>query len=226
MRTRHLIIAAAAACVILPSLSFGQVGKAGPSFGILLGTNIATISDADQGIGAAVGGAFNKKQRIGLNAGVFLKIPLAGMVSLQPEAHYAQNGVSIESKTGTIQTLDVKIDYVEIPVLLRLDVGTGSVHPVFMAGASAAYRIKCQLFASAGTTSLTRDCKVDAATEDTFKKTDFSVVGGAGLATTAMGRSYSLQLRYTYGLTDIATNSTATTQPKNRTISILLGLGF
>lgn len=225
MKIRHLLSIAAALTLIVPTALSAQ--KAGPaSFGILLGTNIATISEADKGIAAAVGGAFDKKKRIGLNAGVFVKIPLAGMVSLQPEAHYAQNGVSIESSTGTLNKLDVKIDYVEIPVLLRLDVGPGLLHPVFMAGASAAYRIKCQLFASAGTASLTRDCKVDAASEDTFKKSDFSLVGGAGLATTAMGRSYSLQLRYTHGLTDIANNSTDKTKAKNRALSILLGIGF
>ena len=228
MRIRHSAIALAAFAVLLPAAVFAQSGNARPTFGILIGTNVATISDADQGIGDVVGGSFDKKYRVGLNAGVFMKIPLGGMLSLQPEVHYAQNGVSITSSTGAVSNIDLKLDYLEVPVLLRLDAGGAgaAVHPILLAGASGAYRLKCSLSAKGGGTSVSQDCNTGTSSEDPFKKSDFSLVGGAGIAFASMGHSLSLQARYTHGLSSIATNNTATTNPKNRAFAILLGIGF
>lgn len=228
MRIRHTALAVAAFGVLLPAAVFAQTGNARPSFGILIGTNIATISDADQGIGDLVGGSFNKKYRVGLNAGVFMKIPLGGMLSLQPEVHYAQNGVSITSSAGSVSSIDLKLDYVEVPVLLRLDAGGAgaAVHPILLAGASAAYRIKCSLSGTGGGTSVSQQCDSGTSSEDPFKKSDFSLVGGAGIAFASMGHSLSLQARYTHGLSSIATNNTDTSNPKNRAFAVLLGIGF
>ncbi|MEP6765126.1 MAG: porin family protein [Gemmatimonadaceae bacterium] len=228
MRIRLTAIVVAAFGVLLPAAAFAQTKMARPTFGILIGTNIATISDADQGIGDLVGASFDKKKRIGLDAGVFVQIPLGGMLSLQPEVHYAQNGVSITSSTGAVSSLDLKIDYLEIPVLLRLDAGgaDAAVHPILLAGASGAYRLKCSLSGTGGGTSVSTDCNAGTDSEDPFKKSDFSLVGGAGLAFTSMGHSLSLQARYTHGLSSIATTSTAASNPKNRALSILLGIGF
>jgi hypothetical protein len=228
MRIRHTAILAAAFGVVLPAAVFAQTAMTRPTFGILIGTNIATISDADQGIGDVVGGAFDKKNRIGFDAGVFMKVPLTGMLSLQPEVHYVQNGVSITSSTGNVGSLDLKIDYLEIPVLFRLDVsGAGaSVHPILLAGASGAYRVRCSLSATGQGNSVSQNCNAGADSQDPFKKSDFGLVGGAGIAFTSMGHSLSLQARYTYGLSSIATKDTETSKPKNRALAILLGLGF
>ena len=228
MRNRRTALIAAALGVFLPAAVFAQTTTARPTFGILLGTNIATISDADQGIGDLVGGAFDKKKRFGLNAGVFMTVPLSGMFSLQPEVHYAQNGVSIRSSAGNVSGIDLKLDYLEIPVLLRMDVnGAGSaVHPILLAGASAAYRIKCALSATGSGTSVSTNCDAGADSEDPFKKADFSLVGGAGLAFTSMGRSLSLQVRYSHGLANIASAKSDVSKPTNRALGILLGIGF
>ncbi|MEP6779966.1 MAG: porin family protein [Gemmatimonadaceae bacterium] len=228
MRIRHTAVVVAALGALLPAAVFAQTKMARPTFGILIGTNIATISDADQGIGDLVGGSFDKKKRIGLDAGVFMKIPLGGMLSLQPEVHYTQNGFSITSSTGDVSSLDLKIDYLQIPVLLRLDAGgaDAAVHPILLAGASGSYRLKCSLSGTGGGTSVSTDCNAGTDSQDPFKKSDFSLVGGAGLAFVSMGHSLSLQARYTHGLSSIATNNTATSNPKNRALAVLLGLGF
>ena len=230
MRIRSLFISAGS-FGFLASVSSAQTAVARPSLGILLGTNIATVTDAEKGFDNPGGATVNKKMRIGLNVGVFAKIPLAGMVSLQPEVHYAQNGVTLEGKGTEVRKLDVRVDYVEVPVLLRLDIPTSSsIHPILLAGASAAYRVKCQLAASASGTSMSFDCDAitgaGSTSPDPLKKSDFSVVGGAGLAMTSMGRSISLQARYTHGLQNIATETADGIKPKNRALSILLGIGF
>lgn len=228
MRNRMFISAAAAAIAVIPGVVSGQMGGASRvTFGTLLGANIATISEADEGIGDVVGGAFDKKKRIGLKAGVFLKIPLAGMLSLQPEVHYVQSGVRIEASAGDVSSFGVDLGYVEVPVLLRLDIGRSSpIHPILLVGASAARRVQCKLSVTAVSTSLAEECDADGEAADDFKKSDFGLVGGAGLAANLGGRSVSLQLRYSHGLANIATEDTDGIKPKNRALAVLLGIGF
>ena len=200
----------------------------GQTIGTLIGANIATISNADRGIASVVGGAFDKKKRVGLKAGVYLTIPLAGMFSLQPEVFYAQNGVRIESPAGTnLGSFDVDLGYVEVPLLLRIDVAAKSpIHPILLAGASGAYRVQCKLSASTSVSTLAQDCNANSGSNDPFKKSDYSVVGGAGLAAKLGGVAASLQLRFSQGLTSIASADTDTTKPKNRALSVLLGFTF
>ena len=200
------------------------------SFGALIGTNFSTISEADKATRTVVGAAFDKKKRVGLNAGVFLNIPLAGAVSLQPEAHYSQQGVTYKSNlSATAPTASLKIDYVEVPVLLRIDVGpkASAIHPILFGGASGAFRISCNVSSTSGSTSLTRACSENttSTSTDPVKKYDVSAIAGAGLAVNALGRAYALTLRYTQGLSNISTDNSGST-PKNATFSILLGLGF
>jgi len=226
MRIQALITATVVAFAAMPTVVSGQT-PSGVTFGTLIGANIATISDADKGFGEVVGAAFDKKKRIGLKAGVFLKIPLAGMLSLQPELHYAQSGVRIESAAGNVASFDVDLGYVEVPVLLRLDVGGSSaIHPMLLVGASGARRVQCNFSLTTASTSIEQQCDADGATADELKKSDYSVVGGAGLAGNLGGRTISLQLRYSLGLASIASENTDGVKPKNRALAVLLGLGF
>jgi len=215
-------IAIAISCAAIPPHSLS-----GQTIGTLLGANIATITDADKGIADAVGGAFDKKKRVGLKAGLYLRIPLAGMFSLEPEVFYAQNGVRIESPTGSLETLDVDLGYVEVPVLLRLDIaGKSPVHPILLAGGSGAYRVQCKLGASSSASTISQDCNANGESQDPFKKSDYSVIGGAGLAAQLGGVTASLQLRVSQGLSNIATDETTASKPKNRALSVLFGFTF
>lgn len=214
----------------MPGVGAGAAGTS-PRYGIIIGTNLSSISDADDGIRDVVGAAFDKKRRVGLNAGVFLNIPLRGAFSLQPEAHYSQQGVKYESNlTSQTQSASLNIDYVQIPVLLRVDVGSksSSIHPILFAGASGAFRISCDVNIASGSTKLSEACDENTtSTEpDPVKKYDVSAVGGAGLAVNAMGRSYALTIRYAQGLANISTENNSSGTPRNSVISVQLGIGF
>lgn len=228
-----LAVALAAAPV---AAQFGMSGLGGsaagtsPRYGILIGTNLASISDADDAIAAVVGAAYDKKRRVGLNAGVFLNIPLRGAFSLQPEAHYSQQGVQYEtSLTSQAQSASIKIDYVQIPLLLRVDVGSksSSIHPILFGGASGAFRISCDVSLGAGSTKVSEACNENTTSSepDPVKKYDVSAVGGAGLAVNALGRSYALTIRYAQGLANINTDNSSSSA-KNSVISVQLGIGF
>lgn len=239
--TVAITIAAAIGTTVMafsPTLAHAQMGMGGgmgaasstPSFGALIGTNFSTISEADKATRAVVGAAFDRKKRVGLKAGVFLNIPLAGAVSLQPEAHYSQQGVTYESTiSAAAPKASVKIDYVEVPVLLRIDLGpkASMIHPILFGGASGAFRISCNVTSTSGSTSLTKACSENttSTSKDPLKKYDASAIAGAGLAVNAMGRAYALTLRYTQGLSNISTDNSGSS-PKNASFSVQLGLGF
>lgn len=221
MRIRTLASAIAISYIAIPHSVSAQ------SIGTLIGANISTISEADQGIGAVVGGALNKKKRVGLKAGFYLKIPLAGIFSLEPELLYAQNGVTYEATSPSAESFSVDLGYIEVPVLLRVDIAPKSrIHPILMAGGSAAARVQCKFDAASGASTVKQDCNAGGDEADPLKKTDFSVIGGAGLAGNLGGLSASLQLRLSQGISSIATDATDTTKPKNRALSVLLGFTF
>ncbi|MEO7995910.1 MAG: porin family protein [Gemmatimonadaceae bacterium] len=224
MRIRPLgsAIAIAISCATIPSTASAQ------SIGTLIGANIASISNIGEGVSDVTGGLFNSKKRIGLKGGFFLKIPIAGMVSLEPELLYAQNGVRVESTVSGDESFDVDLGYVEIPVLMRIDVArTKHLHPILMAGGSAAYRVQCKFGASSSGSTVAQDCGATGGADDPFKKNDYSVVGGAGLAAGLGGFGASLQVRYSQGVSNIAKDDLDTTnKPKNKAFSVLLGFIF
>ena len=200
----------------------------GQGFGTLIGANIASISNVGEGVSSVTGAVFNSKKRVGLKGGIFLKIPIAGMFSLEPEALYVQNGVRFESTASGAESIDVDLGYVEIPVLLRVDVARHShVHPFLMGGGSAAYRVQCKFGESSSTSTIAQDCGKTGAADDPFKKKDYSAIGSAGLTAGLGGFGASLQLRYSYGLSNIsADESDSSKPPKNRAFAVLLGLTF
>ena len=209
--------------------SGGGGASAGPHFGVIIGTNLASISDADRGVTAVVGAAYDTKRRVGLNAGVYGTFHVVGALSLQPEAHYSQQGVTYQSTvSASAASAAFKIDYVQVPVLLRLDVaGSHALHPILLAGASGAFRISCTIDNTTGSASLSRACSENTTSTvtDPIKKYDVSAVGGAGLVLAGMGRSYALTIRYAQGLANLSTVSGSTANPRNSVFSIQLAIG-
>ncbi len=200
------------------------------SYGILLGTNLSSLSDADRGIRDVFGGAFDTKRRVGLNAGIYATFPLAGAFALQPEAHYSQQGVTYESAVSSNSLkVNLKVDYVEVPVLLRVDVGNKAshLHPILLVGASGAFRISCSTQATSGSTKVSQQCSENttASSPDPIKKYDVAAIGGAGLSLSALGRSYALTVRYSQGLSNISTQDLNNSKPKNSVLSVQLSIG-
>lgn len=215
--TTALVIGGAA----LPNRTSAQ------AIGTLIGTNISTISDTEQGVSEVAGAALNKKKRIGLKAGFYLRIPLAGMFSLEPELLYTQNGVTYEATSPISETFAVDLGYVEVPVLLRVDLmPKAKLHPFLMAGGSGARRVQCKFDQASGASTVKEDCNANGEDEDPLKKMDYSAIGAAGIAGQLGGISASLQLRVTQGLTTISNDELETSKPKNRALSVLLGFKF
>ncbi len=80
--------------------------------------------------------------RIGFSAGVFVSIPVARNVSIQPEILYRQKGAKTSGYCNDLPTnWTLKLDYVEVPVLLSVTMSTaGNVTPRLFLGPAVAFK--------------------------------------------------------------------------------------
>jgi hypothetical protein len=205
--------------------------------GVLAGANLATLTDV-AGEVTDVSSALDTKYRAGFQGGLFSTIRLRGRLSLQPEVHYAQKGAKFDGAfTGDASGnagLALKLAYVDIPVLARIEAGNPmGIHPFLVLGPSLSLRTSCTLSVTTDQIDLSTACAStnDGSPSESFdpiRKSAISGVVGVGLAGTMLGRSASVQLRVSQGLRSIAADapdgSSASVSPKNRGISIMFGL--
>lgn len=169
-----------------------------PTVGILAGVNLAKLSGSD---------VTDASNRTGFVGGLYLTLHIAGGFGIEPEALYTMQGSKFKDSD-----LQVKLNYISVPVLLRYDVKTPGVHPYLFAGPTFSFKASCK---EANDTDSV-DCSQDEALKP--KSFDIGATGGAGVA---FGK-LSVSARYTAGFSKVSDNIDA----KNRTISVLAGLAF
>jgi hypothetical protein len=174
--------------------------------GIKAGYNSANFNDTDA----------STDSRSGFTAGLTYDfgIPMSP-ITIQPGVFYAQKGVS---SSGEIGNGEIKLDYIEIPVVAKFDfiLDNPLLTPHVYFGPYLGFNINAEaegsLDGSDGSSS------VDIS--DETKGTDFGVVVGAGADIT----KFNVGLRYSAGLTDIAENDNI--DGKNGVFSIVAGINF
>lgn len=196
--TAALVLGAAPLAAQLPTAP----APTGPRIGILAGLSSATFGGSD---------ASNPSpdRRTGFVGGVYLTAPIAAGFAFRPEVLYAQKGAQ-DTESGT--TVKIKLNYVEVPVLLQYTVpSTSAVRPQLYLGPAVSLKASCSLEASGGSTSCS-DAGFDV------KTVDVSGVGGAAVAFPLAGQTFSVGARYTLGFTKIPKNDNS--DVKNRAISV------
>jgi hypothetical protein len=185
-----LTIGAFAAMLVLP-----QAAAAGVKLGIKGGANIANVNgDFTETIA-------DWKSSVGFCAGIFIELNFGRILTIQPEVLYTMKGA--DAGTGKL-----KFDYIEIPILLKIRIPTGSVHPFIFAGPAFGFNLKAVL---------------DGIEISDMPKADYGAVLGGGLQ---LGRSLHIDARYTMGLQKLAIPDLETIDLKNGVLSVTLGLAF
>jgi hypothetical protein len=185
-----LVIGTFAAVLVLP-----QIAAADVRFGIKAGANIANVNGD---FGAALE---NWQSTLGFCGGIFLELNLGRVLTIQPEVLYTMKGAD----TGTGK---LTFDYLEIPILLKLRIPTGSLHPFVFAGPAFGFTLRAL---------------IDGVKISDMPSADYSGVLGAGLQ---LGRSIHIDARYTMGLQKLAIPDLETIDLKNGVLSATIGLAF
>lgn len=103
---------------VLAALPLPGMGQA---LGIEAGANFANLTGSD--VGSFV------VSRLGFVGGGMLRFPLTPALTLQPEVLYEQKGAKISGGSSVYE-----LDYVEVPVLLEINVGLPVVGPGILLG--------------------------------------------------------------------------------------------
>jgi hypothetical protein len=152
------------------------------------------------------------------SGGAEVQIPLGGTgLALQPELLFTRKGTELSEEGGTAK---LKLDYIEIPVLVRFNIPAQSVMPFLYGGPVVSFESACKFEGSEGGVSVEIDCdspELEANTEST----DFGILFGGGLAFPAGPGDIFVEGRYSFGLVDIDADEGF--EAKNRSGAVMLG---
>ena len=204
---RRPFIAAAAIALLLPAATARAQGvTAGVKGGVSI-ANIQFIEEEEH---------IDFDSRVGFTGGLFVVWPATAPIALQMEALYGQRGASIQDLGTSVQ---LKLDYFEVPVLARLSTprnASGTAFHVF-GGPSFALRVRARGTATFDGETQTQDIG------DDLSGHDVGLVAGAGLEA---GR-FIVDARYVWGLTNLNRNPREDdTTVKHRVFAAMAGFRF
>lgn len=179
----------------------------GPSGGIRAGVNLADLSFSSETE------VTDSKNLTGLVVGGFATVPLTGIVAFQPEVLFSRQGTRF-SEQG--QTAKIKIDYVQVPLLGRFGFAKNSAAAVLV-GPSLGFRTRGRIEVPGAPAAFSNEF------EDQLARFDLGLVAGV---TADVGKHGVIDGRYTWGLLNIAKDSSEPGTAKNRVFSATAGFRF
>ena len=213
------IAAAALVLIVLCSATNVSAQTTGPQVGVKLGPTFSNLSIDPEDPDAEMG------MRWGIGGGAFLVVPLNPRFSLQFEALFTPKGSKTTGAAGTeFEGLEgqLALDYLEFPMLLRVDGPRGGRQAFHVFGGPAiAYNtsarselvVQGELF----------DNGVSDNVRDQVNYFELGLVVGAGME---FGRYFIADARYAWGLTNVNDVEDDDTVIKNRAFTILAGIRF
>jgi len=149
--------------------------------------------------------------------GVYFSLGL-GLVSIQPEILYVRQGARMEALPDWMED---RVDYIQVPVLLKIHVLPGPISPMIYAGPYGAY-----LLSAKGVAFVDGVLEPPVDIKDQIKSTDYGVVFGGGIDFRLPVIKLSAEVRYNLGLANVAKNADPGTSVKTKSLMVLVGIGF
>jgi hypothetical protein len=190
----------------------GQDTTTSRRFGFSASVNSATIAGKDvTGAKALTRGA----------VGALLVFQRTPTFAIQSELLWTMKGVD-DPNDGA----ELHMEYLELPLLARFDFGAKTARPFLYAGPSIAYNVSCHFVVTDPIAPGTYTCDEIAQLGGThFKKVDYTLIGGAGVAFHVGRPIITIGARYDYGLGKFAEDSDAKHRVGSIVSAIELPLG-
>jgi len=176
----------------------------------------------------------NRKLLPGAAACAFLELAFSDNFALQPELAYTMKGY--KSSTNADNSTVSRFHFIEIPVLFKLRVQSGSVTTGFYAGPALAFRAGISGYAVAAGDKTEFSNAMINDMKDMTKVVDFGVPLGVDMNIDLGSLELVLDARYTLGLVkiwkltddmkDMGMTEDDLTKDKNQALSIMAGLAF
>lgn len=184
-----------------------------PKIGVKGGINLANLYVDD---------VADENLKVGLNVGLFAKIPCTEFFAIQPEILYSSKGSRLKYDNVFMGQGEYRfnLNYVEVPFLAVFNLGRHfNIHAGPYAGFLASSNIKDM--DSDGTVEGVEDLNVD-----NFNRFDWGLAGGIGFE---FG-NFVIGGRYNYGLREVGKSGSLsgelTDNAKNSAASFYIGFGF
>jgi opacity protein-like surface antigen len=204
--------------VVLLALFIALPAGAQHRIGFVGGLNLANVSldpDPDPG--------FDLKNRTAFGAGGVLDLRLAENVALRFEPMYLQKGTKVEGNVDAVGKVEqtVKANYLEMPVLVKLALGTSTTKPYLMAGPTIGFLLSAKTITKAAGQEEEEDIK------EFVKDIDFGLDFGAGVSFPAGNNAIFVEGRYALGLTNVNDDpDDPDTKIKTKGIQFMAGISF
>lgn len=180
---------------LIPAVIFGQT-----TFGFTGGVNFAKWSGDDAEF-TEEGLELGPDNLMGFAGGVFANMKLGENLAFRPELLYTQKGTKYaEGIEGFEVEMKMKAAYIELPLLLQLNLSAGEGLGIFLlGGGSVAYNLSATMSGEVSAMGYTEDFDEDMKEE--IKDIDYGVIFGAGVV---INNSIEIVARYNLGLSSIA----------------------
>jgi len=214
----------------------------GITYGVRIGATIANIN-SDPEDGADMGsGEIDIKSTTGIQVGALANFYINEVLSIQPEILYIQKGSKAmykeeesfpEFKYYGEGEVELKTNYIEVPVLAKANFGTGNFNFFFTAGPTVGYWLsgiekadfKATYTDGIDTYEESESSSDDVEFDDDTKRFEVGASIGLGLGYKLGTGALNFDVRYGLGLTDIYTTE-GDEQAKNRVIGVSLAYIF
>ncbi len=163
------------------------------NLGLEAGANLSNFIGSD----VSQLGNFNSS-KLGFVGGGFLSLNFGQMFAIRPEVLYEQKGNQYSGTTTTVE-----MDYIEVPVLLKISTGLPVVNPAVLLGPSFSWNTLAQN----GGKNITN-----------INSSDVGLVGGLEFDID----KFLVSGRYELGLDNVSSNKNI----QNGTITLLVGYSF
>lgn len=198
--------------LIFMIVSFGLIDKANAqspiNLGLKGGLNFANISSDD-----------DLDSRTGFHAGLVLDFSLPALpLGVESGLYYTQKGAEFTEEGITVTG---KLDYIEVPLLAKINVGlSGPISPHVVIGPYAAYNVNAEFEASSGSVSFSEDLSDD--TSDL----DFGGIAGLGADFNLGVTKVNVSARYSFGFSNINDSEFEQDDESHRIFMISAGIMF
>jgi hypothetical protein len=146
-----------------------------------------------------------------------------GPIALQPELQVITRGA--ESSTTTVEEEQLRIEYLEVPVLLVFPFRAGRLEPYAFGGGMVALESRCRYVVKESGLRSNFACDSPSGEEQVFerRKADYGLVGGGGASYRVGSGRILVEARHTWGFRNIVSGG-STLELRNRTF--VIGIGY
>lgn len=148
----------------------------------------------------------------GLQFGAVLNVPVVGLLSVQPELLFVQKGYKM---SGGDDKIELKMNYIEVPLLAKLALGTEGLGTYLTAGPALGYWAGGKH--KANISNFDTEAKYSFNADD--RRVEASANFGLGLAYPVGDKTLNVDFRYSLGLSNLY-QTEGSDYVKNRVVGV------